>query len=402
MRISIRLTRLLVLANIFALLMFYSSLVRAEQRPIAIYSYPPPVQLKDLSITSSPLTFSIAQVTTDFPDAKELAGVVVLINWSQLCPISAVCDFSLIDQALDYWGTRQKRVILGIATVGFPYWVIDGTGGRYVASTPDWVLDNVSTMTAGEPALGGPKDGQQVSERLPNYQDPRFVRQIGLLVQKLSRYDGNATIAQLRVSVGFLAEDNAGPYGPDGENPKSSDSQWLDYCRKVTSLYTNSFKHTQLEFDIGTVAQAVGRGSVLDKAAASQFVNELLAKRIFLTFDGLQSSTKLSLPGGPKASSPIGFILSKLAEASHRYAGAGLEELRPITSPSMAEVPAMVEVILGTGVERLVVFSPTAGLLSREQNGVTPANKLATDWLDVQTSAASASQRVHTLLNGLP
>ncbi|HUZ64016.1 MAG TPA: hypothetical protein VMU82_09950, partial [Acetobacteraceae bacterium] len=94
--------------------------------PPQLFFYPPPYQLADGSLVASPVTVAAAQITTQFPRIREMSGVALLVYWSRLCPTAGRCDFSLIDKVLRYWGARGKKVVLGVATVGFPIKTMHG------------------------------------------------------------------------------------------------------------------------------------------------------------------------------------------------------------------------------------------------------------------------------------
>src|SRR5579864_5029408 len=114
----------------------------AAGRP-ALFFYSPPFRPAGSLTLRSPPTLSADQITTLFPAIPEMSGVVLMVYWSTLCPQADSCDFSLIDKTLDYWGRRGKKVLLAVATMGFPDSLpVHGTE-TLVGATPDWVLAKV-------------------------------------------------------------------------------------------------------------------------------------------------------------------------------------------------------------------------------------------------------------------
>ena len=374
----------------------------ADAAPPALFFYPPPVQLPDGSVISSPVTFSVPQITTLFPEIEEMAGVALIVNWSQLCPKSDECDFSMIDQTLSYWGARGKKVILAVATVGYPYRSLEGGKPHYANATPEWVLDKVTTYQAETSALGHVDNQLKTTVRFPSYADPNLAKLITALVQKLGRYDGNPVVAQVRISTGFLTEDNPSPAGPKWLIPGYTDLDWIGYCHQMTQIFTKVFHRSQLEFDFGVVALAYERGSPSTRHAVDHFVDELIAHKIFLAFDGLQSSTAGAVDQGQtKKEQEVPRILYYLKRANAAYHGAGLEEMEPISADRMQDIDALEHAIQAVQPSRLVMFSVSAGALNRERRGTNSKNQLATQWLDAQPNGPAANTHLHQLLSQL-
>src|ERR1700730_8142672 len=96
----------------------------ASERP-QLFFYPPARRLSDGSESGGIVTLDPLQITSNFPAIPQMSGVVLVVIWSSLCPQADHCDFSPIDQVLDFWGARNKKVILNVATVGPPVKVLD-------------------------------------------------------------------------------------------------------------------------------------------------------------------------------------------------------------------------------------------------------------------------------------
>jgi len=330
-----------------------------------------------------------------------MAGVVLIINWSQLCPTPDRCDFSIVEQVLSYWRTRGKRVILAVATVGYPYRSVEGGNPHYVSATPDWVLDQIQTYSADSLALGRIGNQTRATVRFPSYSDPRFAKLIAALVQQLSRFDGHVALSQIRISTGFLTEDNPSPAGPKWLIPGYTDLDWVAYCRQMANLFERNFHQTQLEFDFGVVALAYQRGGPAERLAVDRLVDHLIAQKTFLAFDGLQSSMVTSISPRAKQEDEVPRIVHYLKIAGDKYNGAGLEAMVPISDDRMQDVKSLVAVVKALKPSRLVLFPEAAGSLNRERRGANEQNATATQWLDVQPNAATANAHIHELLISL-
>ncbi|MGH9961833.1 MAG: hypothetical protein ACREBC_32670, partial [Pyrinomonadaceae bacterium] len=235
------------------------------------------------------MTIDTRQITLDFPAIDEMSGVALIVYWSQMCPSRFLCDFSLIDTVVDYWSRRSKRVILGVATVGYPILVNDEDS--YETATPDWVLQDLRTYSSWASAIGSKGDRPYVYATFPSYGDPRFVDYVRDLVKRLAKYDGYLGISYVRISTGILTEDFPSFRGFKWEIAGFGDLKWLDYCRRIVDIYLAHFRRSALEFDISYLSWAYVRGAPNVKAAVDQFIDYLISKRIFLAYNGLSSDS---------------------------------------------------------------------------------------------------------------
>ena len=105
---------------------------RALQATLPMYLYPPSHRYPDGKTLTAMTAFDVAQITTRFELPPEMAGVAIAFYWSTLSSVRGTVDFSMIDAALDYWGRRGKKVIVGVGTIGFPAHV----GGRTARCGP--------------------------------------------------------------------------------------------------------------------------------------------------------------------------------------------------------------------------------------------------------------------------
>jgi hypothetical protein len=363
----------------------------------AIFFYPPPLKLADGSTVATVPTLSAAEITTLFPAVPEMSGVVLIVNWSQLCPAANDCDFSIIDQVLAYWAQRKKMVVLAVATVGFPYKVLEQGQARYESATPQWVLDQVTTYEAPTQGFGRIHNDRNTVARFPYYADPRFASLIGQLVHKLARYDGSPTIAQIRVSTGLLTEDNPSPAGPRWLIPGYRDLDWIEYCREMVDLYLKEFHHSQLEFDLGFTSLAYARGGPEVKRAVDRLYAHFIVNRLFIGYNGLRSTTlgMLSPAADPRTGVPRG--LQYLLKAQKDGCAIGLEG-GPLTADFMQDIGSIAETVQRIHPSRLVLWATEAAVLNKERSGANITNETALEWLSSQPNSPLESTHVHLLL----
>jgi Beta-galactosidase len=264
----------------------------AQAGPLTeLYFYPHGHQFSDGSTLPSVQTVTIEDITTNFPAIPQMSGVALTVYWSTLCPNSGACDFSLVDQALDYWGARGKKVVLAVATTGFPIRAVVNGNAEIQHATPDWVLAHSSTYRIKTPVLAQPKYASEIDAVYPDFRDTRFTDEVASLIRLLAaRYDSNPTIAQLRIGTGDMGEDNPRMGPLSAPLPGYTEDMWLQFCRRVTALYLAAFHRRELEFDIGRLSWMYALGSARDKTAVDGFVSYLLRNKVFLAFDGLESS----------------------------------------------------------------------------------------------------------------
>ncbi len=362
-----------------------------------VYFYPPPATYADGSVISSPVTVSQDQATTLFPAIPEMAGVVVIVNWSDVCPRSpTTCDFSMVDNILSYWGTRGKKVVLAFATVGFPTRALLPEGPRFVSATPDWLLDKARTYSATVPTLGEVKGQRTELARFPEYSDPQFRSEVGRFVKALARFDGNPAIASVRISLGLLAEDNPNPVGAlRYQFPGFGHLDWLAYCRAMTSLFQASFHRTQLEFDMDVVGWIAAVGTAEERKAAADLVHELEAARVLLTFDGWDDDSS-GLLNAPKPTGPS-LDLKVLRDVKSHGGHVGLEAIGPITSQSMQDPAALIRAADIVRPDRVVFFSFLAAIVREARSGPAVQTKTAMAFVQVQPTAAKSIENAKLL-----
>ena len=254
----------------------------------------------------------VKDATVNFPRIDEMSGVSIIVYWAQLCPRRDRCDFSMIDQILEYWGKLGKKVVLCVATTGAPIEKIDSAKIEFVSATPDWVLREISTFQAdSNNFIGAYRDWSAMANNprykfnFPRYDDRRFLREVKHLVRELgNRYDGNPAIAYMRIGTGKSGEDN--PSGRIGQ-AWFTNHLWIEYSRKVEEYYLANFRKTHLEFDVlwmTIVAAGVKNGTPItssEQKEAQRFIDDIVSEQIFIAYNGVGPRPAIEMPGATAA-----------------------------------------------------------------------------------------------------
>jgi hypothetical protein len=311
--------------------------------PPPLYFYPPEYHYTSGHILNSPQTVSVAQATTDFPELAGMAGIVLMVDWATLCPTAARCDYDLVDSVLKFWGDRGKKIVLDVATIGYPY-MAPPDGRETTSATPNWVMQQIDSYDYAQTRILGevPLDpGQGFSMRnftMPDFRDARFVAlQSDLIAELARRYDGHAAIAQVRIATGLMGEENplVGPL-VHPLVPHYHELEWLDYCRKITALYLHAFKKTELEFNISRLPWIRAFGSDKDAAVVDAFIADLFNHHVMLGFEAWESAdAQLLLEEGPTRN---GLVQALRYMKSYKSKGGriGIESAGPLRAARMA------------------------------------------------------------------
>ena len=335
----------------------------------ALYFYPAPYRMPSGEIMFSPVTLTASQITTAFPQIPQMSGVVLMVYWSQLCPRRNECDFSIIDDALSYWRSKGKKVVLGVVTVAHPL-ALGENEDELISATPEWVLHSVATYTQAARILTPVHRGRPPPPAheavFPVYWDPVFIAEVRRLIASLARFDGDPALAQIRICTGIMCEDNPTWDGLRSAMPGFSNAAWIDYSRKIVDFFAASFHKTQIEFDIDRMGFISVSRSLDDRQAVAGFMNHLLQRRVFLAMDGLdQDNVAHWLSGdayGPAAS--LGWVA--------RFEQAGLPvgvEGATSFNPRWTDLNAIVGAISRLHPSRLVLFGDWAALLDYARSG---------------------------------
>jgi hypothetical protein len=366
----------------------------ASGRP-RVYFYPPPFHLGDQVTARSPVTVSSEQATSLVPLIPEMDGVVVILYWAQLCPEDGQCNFKIVDDILSYWRGRGKKIVLSIATVGFPMNTLLGGKVVTIEATPNWLLGRICTYSEPVRLIGNASQLEKVETPLPCYNDPRFVAAVQAFVTQLSRYDGDTAVSQIRISTGLLGEDNPSPDGYRSKMTGFTPEGWIRYCRIMLQTYAAVFHKTELEFDIGWISWFSVLGGPLGAQEAEQFVSELASHRVMLSFNGLESSTLADLL--PNSTGP-GRSLHFLQGSRSRGLDIGLEDSGPLVAPKMRDVDAITRVLAIIQPSRLVLFGTDAVAIEQFRN---KAKALASPGSVLTDRDADVARKAERLINSL-
>jgi hypothetical protein len=343
----------------------------------------------------------VKNATVNFPTIKEMSGISVIIYWSQLCPSIGQCNFGIIDHILDFWRKSGRKVVLCVATIGAPIEKDKGGAVEFVSATPDWVLAKTGTFLAeSNNFIGAYRHWRGISNnpdykfRFPRYDDPRFVNEVKRLVRALGRrYDGNPVISYMRIGTGKSGEDN--PYGRVG-TPWFTNRLWVGFSRQVANLYLADFRKTQLEFDIGwTGIVAAGAKTATpiqegDRQMAQEFIDYLVAKKIFIAYNGIappptknvQMNATAANPAGncdghnsqpddttPATDAALYFQIAKLRDRGIPF---GLEG-NALTDPCM-NVGRISSILEQYRPKRFIFFGDAAAIINFQREGLNDKN----------------------------
>ena len=364
----------------------------------ALFFYSPPYRLSDGAIMFSPISVQKSQVAEAFPTIREMSGIAIICYWSLICPEPDRYDWSLIDHALQFWGDRGKKVILGIATVGHPMVVDTGTHRVVVGATPGWLLAKTPTYQAQTPLIAPVRPvspPQRAQAMLPIYWSQPFIEAVSQLAARLARYDGHPAISTIRIPTGILGEDNPTFDGLKSAIPGFSNEAWISYCRTITDIHLHAFRRTCLEFDIDRLGWISARGSAADKRNADEFVSYLTDRDVFLAMNGFDEANverwRHHDPTGPARS---------MDYVSHRRGREFGLEGAPLLNPRWQDVEALASAFLDSGADRLVLFADVAGVLNRVREGPNPKNELIAEAISPK-AAEKIAEHAQILLKRL-
>jgi hypothetical protein len=373
----------------------------AKRLPNELYFYPP--FSADFQLHEFDPDRVVRNDTTDVSVVDGMSGIAIIIYWSQLCPTENQCNFEMIDRILAFWRERGKKVILAVSVIGSPMERVNAAGKTFASATPDWVLHKVATFQSpSNNFIGLFPDWKSLANNpsatfpFPRYDDARFVAEIRKLVRQLGeRYDGNPTLAYVRIGAGKSSEDNpigrTNGFGPGTGMPGFTNHLWTTYSREVAAAYFDSFHRTRLEFNfdwIAVIAAQVRNVTPVTPAEASEaqaFLAELQRRNVFLTFDGGPAPVKgvagataarpagvICTGFGPEPSANMPATLAAPYAAVQRLEKMGIPfglEIGALSDP--CDTPATIAAILRFyRPERVIFFADTAAAIEFLHNGI--------------------------------
>ena len=364
----------------FSFFVYYLLYVGTVPQPVPaqsathLYFYPPAYRFQDGRALDSPQTVSTAQITTEFPEIHEMNGVVLMIYWSTLCPHKGTCDFKIIDETISYWAQRGKKIVLDVATIGFPIRKLSNGVETIQNATPDWVLAKVRNYKFKTRVLGV-NSAQRIDGVFPDFRDSAFVSEVDKLTRMLGIYDGNVAISQIRIATGMMGEDNPMVGSLSAPLAGYKEQMWLDYCRAITNNFIRVFHQSELEFDIGRLSWMYAVGGPTDKGLVDEFVNYLANHRIMLAFDGLGSQFRKLNDDGQFEKNGIARSAYYLKLFKRQGLRVGLEAIGPMASAQMQDADEILMAIKDINTDRLVFFQDMAALVNYDRYGKNKANQ---------------------------
>ena len=356
-----------------ALLRAGGMLAAPSPRPPKIFSYPAPYQRGDGAIMLSPIAIDPTSFTTRFPAIRELDGIVLMPLWSSLNPAPGRFDFTLIEQALDFWSPRRRSVVLGAVTFGYP---VMTEAGRMQHPVPSWVLERTRNFVQSVPVLG-PVRPLLINRRdvaFPFYWDPFFQQTQAALIEALGRFDGHPALWSVRICTGITGEDNPTFDGLRDAMSGFSNAHWIGYTRAVVGRYRATFHQSTLEFDVDRLGFIKALGTASDRALADGLIHDIDVDRIFFAMNGLDppnvAAWRNGTSNGPACS------LRYVQEVRRRGGRVGVEG-GGLNSLSMADVDTLAAACRLIGPERLVIFPDALAALDRRRYGPSTANALS-------------------------
>ncbi|MEU2427089.1 beta-galactosidase [Streptomyces sp. NPDC007851] len=223
--------------------------------------------------------------TSDLATNPDVAGRSLVFYWAQLEPAQGQYRWDLVDQAMQPWVAAGKKVILRVSAAGWAKW---DTAADSAHGTPAWVYEQgVKSVTEQDDAV------------MPEYWNPAFEKDMATFLQAFAaRYDGNANVAAVDISIGVGGESKADSEKNDNllslwQSIGYTDELWWQYAQETITAYTDVFHRTPLALMpdktfIGTT----------DGYNEEKIVDYAVAKGIWLQDNGVVPGRTLSAPWG--------------------------------------------------------------------------------------------------------
>ncbi len=345
----------------------------------------------------NPIATDIGSFTTLFPMIRELDGIVLMSYWSSLNTRPGRFDFSMIEQALDFWSSSGRTVIVGLVTFGYP---IQTEASRMTHPVPSWILERAKTFRQSVPVIGPIRPLSPVAIRevmFPLYWDPVYLGGLAALIEAFSRFDGHPAISTIRICTGITGEDNPTFDGLADSMPGFTNGNWMAHTTTVFDLYRAAFRRSTLEFDIDRIGFIKSLGTASDRITADRFVRRLETDHVFLAMNGFDplnvASWRTGSHNGPACS--IRYV-EEVKRGGGRIGveGGGLNQL------SVPDVESLVTAFQAIGPERLVIFPDAIAALDRERHGAAPTNELS-ELIFGRSRMTTLANKAHRLFAGI-
>ncbi|MEU3520545.1 beta-galactosidase [Streptomyces sp. NPDC006654] len=222
---------------------------------------------------------------SDLAADPDVAGRSLVYYWAQLEPQQGQYRWDLIDKDMQPWITAGKKVILRVSAAGWAKW--DQTADS-AHGTPAWVYaQGVKSVTEQDGAV------------LPQYWNPAFQTDLAAFLKAFAtRYDGNAHVAAVDISIGVGGESKADSEKSPGllslwQAIGYTDELWWQYAQATITAYTSVFRATPLAL----MPDKTFIGGT-DGYNEQKIVDYAVAKNIWLQDNGVVPGRTLSAPWG--------------------------------------------------------------------------------------------------------
>lgn len=336
-----------------------TSPIKRREQPRGLYSYTAPYNEGNkhrIGIFPS----SIAQMTTSFPESNLIDGVIFLLHWSIINPEPNTLRWDIIDNALEFWSQKGKKVAFVISPIGSHIQLSAELGGGVKGPTPNWVLKNVATFISESPII---IDGKREMRKLefPEYTNPEFLNYYFNFLRKFSeRYDSDKRIAFMRIFAGYNGEEVASVNGGKGGYPADFEyNSWLIFQNYLVDKHIEILKRTPLEIDLALTGRTYKNPkneemhrTIIDKSII-KFVDKLCELDIAIGNNGLDSNT-IEILNDKTASATR--IFSLLEYASKKNGFITLETKSPPNEKNMLNTDNIFMAITRINPDRVNVF----------------------------------------------
>ncbi|MEU9452508.1 beta-galactosidase [Streptomyces sp. NPDC048277] len=223
--------------------------------------------------------------TSDLAADPDVAGRSLVYYWAQLEPQQGRFCWNLVDQDMKPWVAAGKKVVLRVSAAGWAKW---DTAADSAHGTPSWVYaQGVKSVTEQDGAV------------MPQYWNPAFESDLdAFLAAFAARYDGNAAVSAVDISLGVGGESKAdSEKNPDllslWQSIGYTDELWWGYAQHTITTYTNAFHRTPVA--LMPDKTFIGGTAGYDE---SRIVDYAVAKGIWLQDNGVVPGRSLSAPWG--------------------------------------------------------------------------------------------------------
>ncbi|MFA5689270.1 MAG: beta-galactosidase [Kiritimatiellales bacterium] len=357
---------------------------KSQEFLYGIYSYP--TRYIDSGVNWPGLVGrETAHLTTLFPDIEEVDGMMLIIYWSVIEPEPGVYRWEIIDEVIDYWKERGKTVAICIAPWAIPVAFSDAWGGVQDAF-PAWARKEVKYYESSVNIMGNLFEGQKAPLAVPLFLDGKYREHLTRLITGFGkRYDGNPSIAFVRVGIGHIGEETFPvttvgsssrhwtkeifqEAAADGATPET----WYDYCIWLCGQYRLAFKTTPLSINM-ILAGYVYKTDAAQFMQADRFLDYCLIHGIMMGNNGLSDATLSDIENMEQSPRATYWLLK-------RYSDAGFPVENEMKAPPQTETnaDAMLKAVELVRPRYINLFGPHIGVIKAFRD--EEFRKTSPDW----------------------